>query len=184
VSCPLNRSTLGVHKTMMPKNPEDPIRNYQRNSIAARRKAGQSCKCGETRPQALITICAECLRKQTGKSVFDAHHPAGGANHPSTLKIPSNDHRSDLSDAQYDWPKDTWKNPQGSPLLAGAACIRGYCDTNTYLTNTLLFWVARLLEALDKCLRERLGPDWWVGTPLEQFAPKRPSRESSKRPPR
>lgn len=158
---------------MIPKRPEDPIRNYQRTSIAAGRKAGQSCKCGEARPQALITICAECLRKLTGKSVFDAHHPAGKANHPSTIKVPANEHRAILSDAQYDWPKDTWENRDGSPLLAGAACIRGYYDTNTYLTDALLLWVARLLEALDKCLRERLGPDWWIGTPLEPFARRR-----------
>lgn len=169
---------------MKRQRPEDPIRNYQRNSVAARRKAGQSCKCGETQPQALITICAECLRKQDGKSVLDAHHPAGRANHPLTVKVPANAHRAILSDAQYDWPKETWENPRGSPLRAGAASIRGYYETTDYLNEELLFWIAPLLEALDETLRDRLGTDWWVGTPLEQFAPNRSSQKSSTRPPR
>ena len=167
----------------MTKTPEDPIRAHTRKEIAARRKAGQSCKCGETQPQALTTICVECLRKLSGKSASDDHHPAGRANHPATVKIPANDHAAVLTDAQYDWPKETWENPDGNPLLAAAACIRGYYDTNTYLTDALLLWVARFLEALYPFLRERLEPEWWEGTTLEQFAPKRASRRSSKCPP-
>jgi len=162
----------------MPKRPEDPIRTYQRKSVAARRLAGQSCKCGESRPEALVagsapTICAACARKQRGQSPFDWHHPAASANNSAKIRIPVNDHRADLTDAQYDWPKETWENPRGSPLLAGAASIRGYCETNDYLTSELLLRIAKLLEALDESLRERLGPNWWVGTNLEQFAPKR-----------
>jgi hypothetical protein len=156
----------------MRNTPEDPIRNYQRNSAARRRKAGQSCKCGENRPQALITICAECLRKLEGKSVFDAHHPAGRANHPLTIKVPANDHRAVLSDAQYDWPTETWENPRRTPTLAGAASIRGYCDADCHLKGSYLIWDARLFEALDEFLLERLGPNWWVGTKLDKFAPK------------
>jgi hypothetical protein len=29
-----------------------------------------------------------------------------------------------------------------------------------------------MLEALDAFLTERLGPEWWVGTEMEPFAPK------------
>ena len=29
----------------------------------------------------------------------------------------------------------------------------------------------RMLESLSKFLEERLGPGWWVGTEIEQFAP-------------
>lgn len=160
----------------MPKKPDDPIRRCQRKSIAARRMAGRSCRCGESRPEALIagsrpTICAACRRKRLGHTTLDNHHPAGSANHPAAVPIPVNDHQT-LTDAQYDWPKNTWENRKGSPLLAGAACIRGYYDTNSYLNDQLLLWVARLLEALDETLRERLGPDWWAGTRLEEFSPK------------
>lgn len=153
---------------------EDPTRTYRRQSVAARRKEGQSCKCGESRPEALVVICAECLRKANGQSLCDAHHPAGRANHPLTIPVSVNDHRAVLSDTQYDWPTATFENKAGSPLLAGAGCIRGYYDTNTFLTDQLLIWVAKLLETLDEVLRERQGPNWWVGTILERFAPKHP----------
>lgn len=160
----------------MAKKPDDPIRRFQRKSTAARRTAGLSCSCGESRPEALIkgstpTTCFACWRRRLGRTTLDAHHPAGSANHAATVPIPVNDHQT-LTDAQYDWPRKTWENPEGSPLLAGAACIRGYYDTNSYLTDQLLLWVARLLEALDETLRERLGPDWWTGTKLEEFRPK------------
>jgi len=74
---------------------------------------------------------------------------AGRANHPATVSIPVNDHQT-LTDSQYDWPTKTYENPEGSPLLAGAACIRGYYDTNSYLNEQLLLWVARLLETRTK----------------------------------
>jgi len=38
--------------------------------------------------------------------------------------------------------------------------------------NELLIWIAKFLESVDEFLRERLGPDWWIGTNLEKFAPK------------
>jgi hypothetical protein len=160
----------------MAKKPEDPIRSYGRKSVAARRVAAQYCKCGESRPEALIVlhgraICAACKRTELCKSTLDKHHPAGSANHRATTAIPVNDHQT-LTDAQYDWPKNTWENPERSPMLAGAACIRGYYETNAYLTDELLLWVARLLEALDEVLKERLGADWWDGTKLEAFRPK------------
>jgi hypothetical protein len=160
----------------MPKRPEDPIRTCQRKSVAERRMAGKSCKCGESRPVALITgskptICSACRRKQLGYSTLDEHHPAGSANHVATVPIPVNDHQT-LTDAQYDWPKKTWENRKSSPLLAQAASVRGYYDTNTYLGDTFLLPNAAFLEELDEYLAERLGPRWWVGTPLEKFAPK------------
>lgn len=163
---------------MKKRNPRDPISNFQRKSTAARRLAGQSCACGEARPEALIagsmpTICAACQRKTRGQLLLDGHHPAGRANNPATISIPVNDHRAILSPARFDWPKETWENPRGSPLLAGAASIRGYYDTTDYLNERLLLWIAPFLEALDETLKDRLGPDWWIGTPLERFAPKR-----------
>jgi hypothetical protein len=117
------------------------------------------------------------MRKKLGHSPLDSHHPAGQANHPATILIPVNDHRVVLSPAQYDWPPETWENPSGSPLLSGAACVRGYCETSNYLVAELLLRNAEMLEALDGFLKKKFGPEWWVGTDLERFAPKRKSKE-------
>jgi hypothetical protein len=104
--------------------------------------------------------------------LLDYHHPAGKANDPTTVPIPTNDHRADLSPKQYDWPHKTWKNLSGSPLLAGAACVRGYSETEAHLLAKLVIPRAEMLEALDAFLDKRLGPKWWVGTEMERFAPR------------
>jgi hypothetical protein len=109
---------------------------------------------------------------------MDDHHPAGQANHRATTPIPANDHRAVLSPKQYEWPLETWKNSSGSPLLAGAACIRGYCETNDYLVADLLLPKVGMLEALDPFLKKRFGPEWWVDTEMERFAPKRKSKRN------
>ena len=164
---------------MKKRPPRDPIASFERDARAARRIGhGSRCKCGEQRPLALIPgskpmICAACQRKKIGHSVLDEHHPAGEANDPTTTPIPVNDHRAVLSPEQYEWPQETWENASGSPVLAGAACMRGYCETDTYLVASLLIPKAEMLEALDAFLRERLGPKWWNGTEMERFVPKR-----------
>ena len=134
--------------------------------------------CGEARPEALIpgtkpTICAECQRKKNGTTTTDDHHFAGKANSPVTIPIPVNDHRAGLSIAQYDWPKETRENPDGSPLLAAAGCVRGFVDIVIYLIKQGVLWVAELLEKLNAFLVGKIGPKWWIGSPLEQYAPKR-----------
>lgn len=159
--------------------PRDPIRAYQRKARASRR-AGAKAKCsvcGESRPEALIagsnpTICTECRRKADGENPLDNHHPAGRANNPAKISAPSNDHRAELTPAQQDWPKKTLGNPGRSPLLAAAACERGFIDTNSYLIERLLYQNPEMLETLDAFLEERLGARWWEGTPLEKYAPK------------
>jgi hypothetical protein len=89
----------------------DPIKAYQRTSTAARRVGNNNrCRCGETRIEALVGrsgICAECLRTKRGHTLMDNHHVAGKSNSHVTVAIPANDHRSVLSVAQYDWPKET-----------------------------------------------------------------------------
>jgi len=161
----------------LPKS--DPIKVHQRKSVAARHIGlGAKCACGESRPEALIkrdelVICAECDRKEKGHSTTDAHHPSGLANSPITIRIPVKDHRAELSVAQYDWPRKTLENPDASPVLAGAAQVRGFIDTALYLVEKMLLWLAEMLESLDMYLVDKLGPKWWVKTPLEQFAPKR-----------
>lgn len=157
----------------------DPIGTMQRRNTAARCKGvNAKChKCGEARPEALVAgskpmICAECQRKELGHSVNDNHHCFGQNNSPVTISIPANDHRAELSVAQYEWPKNTRENPHGSPFLAAAGCIRGFIDTVLHLIEKGLQWIAGLLEMADAFLVEKFGPKWWVGTPLEQFQSK------------
>src|ERR1039458_6972292 len=152
----------------------DPIRASQRRATVARRFGEDAkCACGETRPEALIPnskplICAECQRRNGKRSTMDNHHVAGKANSPVTIPIPVNEHRAVLSTAQYNGPKDTLENPNGSPLLKGAACIRGTADIRILLT-----WIASLLEALDSQLIAEHGQEYWRNTELEKFAPRR-----------
>jgi len=165
---------------MTNKLPErDPEAAWVRNATAARRVGvNAKCACGETRPQALIpksnpTMCHRCKRTKEGKTTMDNHHVFAKANSPVTAPTPVNDHRAELNVAQYDWPKKTRENPDGSPLLAAAGAIRGFIDYIHYLIEKGLAWVARMLEAADAFLAEKLGAQWWRNTDLEQFAPKR-----------
>lgn len=157
----------------------DPIRAYQRDTIAARRlPENAQCACGESRPEALLresnpVICAACDRIKRGKRTLDHHHVAGKSNSAITIPIPVNDHRARLSTDQHDWPSKTLENPSGSPLLSAAASIRGFADTLFYLIEKLLLWIPEMLEALDAFLSKQLGPKWWIGTPMEQYARKR-----------
>jgi hypothetical protein len=156
----------------------DPGAAYQRKVAAERRfPPGSSCACGETRTEAFVSnnpvTCAACDRASRGKAILDNHHPAGQSNSPITIPIPVNDHRAELSPAQYDWPKATLENRNGSPLLAHAACIRGYIDTNCYLVEGLLRERAEFCELMDQFLVEKFGPAWWLDPIFEKFRPVR-----------
>lgn len=146
----------------------------------AMRRAGLNaqCACGEKRPEALSLkgkrkICHECRRKEEGKTIVDSHHVFGKANRAVTIPTLVNDHRAELSVAQYDWPNKTLENREGSPLLAAAGVIRGFIDYIRYLIEKGLVWVVQMLETADAFLVEQLGPKWWVGTALETYSPKR-----------
>jgi len=154
----------------------DPEAAYVRKVIAARRIGCRKCACGEGRPEALICgsnpiICVACQRKQRRQTTFDLHHPAAEANSPTRTPIWVSDHVAVLNVLQYDWPKTTLENPDGSPLLAAAGRNRGYMETNAYLVDALLRQNTEVLEVLDAYLVKRLGQNWWVDTELEQFAP-------------
>lgn len=158
----------------------DPIAAQQRKNVAARRFGpGAQCHlCRESRPEALIAgsnpaICIRCDRERHGRATRDKHHVAGKSNIPVTISVPVNDHRARLSADQRDWPKGTLENPSGSPLLAAAGCVRGFADTLFYLIEKLLLWIPEMLETLDQFLTDKFGPKWWVGSPLEKYAPKR-----------
>jgi hypothetical protein len=109
------------------------------------------------------------MKRQT---TLDDHHVAGRRNSSVTVPVPVNDHRAILSEAQYDWPRTTLENPKGCPLLMAAGCIRGVIDTVVYLIDRLLRWIAEMLEVLSAFLVERLGPEWWLNTPLAHFTRK------------
>ncbi len=157
----------------------DAIGAYARNAAAARRVGvGAQCACGEARPLALerhgkTIICGECEREKEGKAKEDLHHVAGRANDKTTMPAPLNDHRAELSAAQYNWPKQTLENSDGSPFLRAAACIRGFVDYIIYLVKKMLLWIPEMLEKADAFLRESLGSKWWMNTPIAQFVPTR-----------
>ncbi|HZQ17467.1 MAG TPA: hypothetical protein VFA90_02010 [Terriglobales bacterium] len=154
----------------------DPAAAYVRNATAARRIGDRMCSCGEKRPWALDSKseplrCYECLKREQKISTSEDHHPAGSANDPdTTIPVPANDHRAELSTAQYDWPRKTLENPEGSPLLARAAKTRGFMDTNDYLIRRLLASDPEFDELLDAFLTKKLGPQWWKNSELEKFA--------------
>jgi hypothetical protein len=161
----------------MPKSAHqnDPIGSAARRSKASRRVGINAvCACGENRPFALIVgsqpmICEECRRIKKGHSVYDKHHVAGSANHCLTVPVPADDHRTILSESQYEWPKATRENSNASPLIAIAGCIRGVYDTIVYLLDKLLLWGAEFLERLDTFLASRLGPRWWCSADFIAF---------------
>ena len=161
------------------RTPNDPIAAARRNSVETRRIGiGRECAfCGENRAAALISgstplICAECQRRRSGRSALDDHHVAGKANHPLTLPISANDHRAILSKDQYDWPSKTRENPDNSPLLQAAACIRGFYNTLVYLIEKMLLWIAELLEKMDAFLEAHFGRKWWTKEEFREFVPR------------
>ncbi len=142
---------------------------FRRKAVARRRLGTKAeCqRCGEARPEALIRnsgprTCAACQREKQGKATVDLHHLAGQNNRCVTVPVPVNDHRARLSPAQLNWPSETLRNSNKSPLLAIAACIRGFIDFIEYCVDELLRWAAEELEKLDAYLVGKLGTRWWV----------------------
>lgn len=109
-------------------------------------------------------MCYEHLAVAQGCSPIEAHHLAGEHNLPVTARIPGNDHRV-LNDSQVDWPLDTLRNPDRSPLLKAAAAVRGWSDVMKLVIDRVVGWIPEYLERLDGWLRLRIGPRWW-----EEFA--------------
>jgi hypothetical protein len=157
--------------------PRDPRAAQRRKVTAARRVGeGRKCKCGESRPSALIpssdpVICAVCDRRARGKTKMDNHHIAGRANSTITIAVPVNEHRAELNTSQMDWPRKTLSNPDQSPLLSASAHIRGFADIIQYLVEKFVLWIAEMLELLDTILEQKLGQGWWKRTNLRSFEP-------------
>ena len=121
--------------------------------------------CGENDPVTLTgrepnIICYECQAKASKRSPIERHHPSGRNNDPFTIPILGNEHRI-LSDFQKDWPLETLRNPNGSPLRKTAAMIRGFLDVLRLLIERIFGWIPDFLETLDAKLIEFFGAFWW-----------------------
>lgn len=122
--------------------------------------------CGEKDPVCLTKkgetiVCYECQKADAGKATVEKHHVAGQHNLPDTVPIPANDHRV-LSDMQYEWPTETLRNPDESPLLRASATIRGWLDVLRLIIERTVGWIPDFLERLDDWLREKLGQSYWT----------------------
>ncbi len=129
-------------------------------------KAQQCGSCDETDPRCLsrvgdVVLCYECQNRQNGRASVELHHVAGQHNLPDTVPIPGNDHRV-ASDLQVNWPTETLRNPDGSPVLKAAAVLRGWLDTLRLIIDRTVGWIPDFLERLDAWLKEQLGPRYWA----------------------
>ncbi|MBN2113690.1 MAG: hypothetical protein JW785_06135 [Acidimicrobiia bacterium] len=121
--------------------------------------------CRERNPFALTgaepdILCYEHRAELAGRSWVEAHHVAGRHNDPTVVMVPANEHRL-LNDRQRDWPQATLRNPGGSPLLRGAATLRGWLDVLWLILTRLVAWIPAALEELDRLLTETVGSRWW-----------------------
>jgi hypothetical protein len=124
--------------------------------------------CDETFPLALTgtdpnILCYEHEALLRERPWLEDHHPAGRHNDPWAAATPGNDHRI-LSALQYEWPSETLRNPDGSPLLRAAAALRGWLDLLWLVMVRAIGWIPVFLEQLDADLRQRLGERWWEGS--------------------
>jgi len=121
-------------------------------------------RCGAADPLILqgtgVVRCAECRLAETGKPTTERHHPAGRHNDSFTAPFPANPHAV-LSDAQYDWPPETLRNPEHDFLRTLAAWLRFFADVFHYLSTQAVTW-ASTLERYSVHLGTTLGPQWWT----------------------
>jgi hypothetical protein len=124
--------------------------------------------CNESNPFAFTGVdpnvwCYEHQATRTGRGWLEDHHNKGRHNDPAdTGAMPANDHRV-LNGRQLLWPRETLRNPDGSPLLMAAAALRGWLDVLWLLIVRTVGWIAEFLEQLDAWLRQELGERWWDG---------------------
>jgi len=144
---------------------DNPIKTDARHARRQRAlPADAQCACGETDARCLIptgerVICYACQSSKAGRSDTEHHHVAGRHNLDTTVPIPNNEHRI-LSDRQQDWPTDTVRNPDRSPLLQASGAIRGWRDILILILERAVGWIPGFLEALDAWLCARIGPEW------------------------
>lgn len=147
---------------------QEPTDRDARREAALRRlgiRDPKCARCEERDPIALTgsapdILCYEHRRLAQGASPHEDNHPAGEANSALVIRLPGNDHRR-LSDLQRDWPEETLRNPDGSPLLKIAAMLRAWIDYLRQMLERGLGRIPPALEALDALLRQYIGARWW-----------------------
>jgi hypothetical protein len=155
----------------------DPIKTGTRRAKTQRRVGvGAACAdCGKSAPEVPLVArsrpkrCYACYQIARGKKPTEGHDIAGKSNSPIKIEVPANVHRS-LSEAQYEWPRKTLQNPDGSPALRATAALRGARDLIVELLTTLFDSCIVLIEMIDAWLCEKHGK-WWIGTPFEGWQP-------------
>ena len=111
------------------------------------------CGCGEREPLFLqkTSVGIECARceavRMTGKAT-EAHHVAGRANLDITVELDANTH-AQLSSAQWDWPRETLRNPRAHPARRLAAILRAIVDWFRLVLHPLLTELEELLTWLE-----------------------------------
>jgi hypothetical protein len=140
-------------------------REERLRALGTRTPRCQAEGCTETDPFALTgahpdILCREHLADNLGNSWTEDHHPPGQHNDPFNGPLPANDHGV-VSELQGLWPRDTLRNPDGSPLLRAAAALRGWLTILRLIIERTVGWIPPALEELNRLLIKRIGPRWW-----------------------
>jgi hypothetical protein len=143
----------------------DELREARYRALGTRSPRCSVQGCLETDPLALTgaqsnIVCEEHLADRQDNPWTPDHHCSGRANSPVMVPVPANDHAV-VSKVQSLWPRETLRNPKGSPLLRAAAAIRGWLEILRLTIDRTVGWVAPALEELDRLLTKRLGEGWW-----------------------
>jgi len=160
----------------MARRSNDPIKSGARRA-KAQRQVGRDAvctQCGEKRSNMLVRrsrprLCLRCYAVKHRKKDTDGHHLGAEANSPITVEVPIKDHRI-VTEAQYEWPPGTQQNPDGSPLIALAGCLRGIADFIGELITAFINRLAETAEDIDAWLRQQHGL-WWKGGPYDGWQP-------------
>lgn len=121
-------------------------------------------ECDERNPFALTgawpdILCYECRAVGQGRSWTEGDHYFGQHNDPAKDAIPGNDHRL-RTERQYEWPRETLRNPKASPLRWAAAGARATGEYLGIVLERYVSGVPEFLEALDAWLADVIGPEW------------------------
>lgn len=149
----------------MNQTPNDPERRREAAYERLGTRTPRCRSCNEADPFVLTgthpdIVCYQCQAVRDGKKPTEDHHLGGRHNYPFTVPIPANDHRR-LNDMQNDWPAQTLKNPEGSPLVSIAGLLRGWIDFLVLMVRKLTK-VPAALEDLNIRLTAYIGPAWWL----------------------
>lgn len=154
---------------------DDRERRYEEALDRLGTRAPRCQSCTEANALALMRVgdsmlCFECRARLEGKSPFDDHHPMGRHNDPLTVRLPTNDHRI-VSDMQIDWPAQTLRNPEQSPLRKASAALRGWIDVLRLIMYRAIGWIPDFLDGLDEWLTQEQGEQWWNGVDWQGAGP-------------